>query len=228
MQESDFLIQKCISVRARGPIACFTIPQLRAETMTYDIPTPSALSGLMHRAYSEKNVNWIPIGFCLLAPVQKTFVSVVEHGAVKNGFGRAEKANQIRQRECLLDVDYAIWYRAIERLHPVTGQSLGGDISRAVARTSRRLQQGRFDCVPHFGMAEFAASISVGPERVPATAVKEFRAYRMMHSFSRYERGDGVDPLYYMPEVYQDGFVACDPRRLPLGAEGITWFGRCG
>lgn len=227
MSVQSMSLGRYLPVRIQARFACFTIPQLRAEGMTYDIPTPSALSGVMHSAHPERNVNWVPVAFCLLAPVKKYSMGGTEHANISSGVGPVGRANQIRQREFLRDVDYAVWYRAVERLSP-DGQPLGGDCEKAVAKARRKLGKGRYDRVPHLGVAECVASVSSGPREMPERVVKDFRVYRMFHSFPRYQDGDGVDPIYYMPEVGHDGLVVCDPAIVLSGLSGVTWFGLVG
>ena len=39
--------------RSGGDLACFTRPELKAERVTYDVPTPSALRGILDAIYSR-------------------------------------------------------------------------------------------------------------------------------------------------------------------------------
>lgn len=42
-----------IELEIWGDLACFTRPELKAERVTYDVPTPSALRGILDAIYSR-------------------------------------------------------------------------------------------------------------------------------------------------------------------------------
>lgn len=42
-----------IELEIWGDLACFTVRNLKAERVTYDVPTPSALRGILDAIYSR-------------------------------------------------------------------------------------------------------------------------------------------------------------------------------
>ncbi len=65
-----------IKVIVSGPRACFTRPEMKAERVSYDVPTPGALEGLLKSVYwkpamryeIDKIVVFHPIVFTTLKP----------------------------------------------------------------------------------------------------------------------------------------------------------------
>ena len=47
-----------IKVLARGPRACFTRPEMKAERVSYDVITPSAARGLIEAVYWKPAIRW--------------------------------------------------------------------------------------------------------------------------------------------------------------------------
>ena len=40
-----------ILMEVRGPMACFTRPEMKTERVSYDVPTPSAARGMIESVY---------------------------------------------------------------------------------------------------------------------------------------------------------------------------------
>ena len=47
-----------VRVLARGPRACFTRPEMKAERVSYDVITPSAARGLIEAVYWKPAIRW--------------------------------------------------------------------------------------------------------------------------------------------------------------------------
>src|SRR3954463_5631229 len=60
---------KRFRVRARGPIACFTRPEMKAERVSYEVMTPSAARGLLEAVLSKRALPWRVPSIAALAPI---------------------------------------------------------------------------------------------------------------------------------------------------------------
>src|SRR5664280_788354 len=58
------------SVRLRGELACFARPELKTERVTYSIPTPSALRGILEAILWKPAVRWCVDEIQLLRPIR--------------------------------------------------------------------------------------------------------------------------------------------------------------
>ena len=45
-------------VRARGPLACFTRPEMKAERVSYEVMTPGAARGLLEAVLWKPAIEW--------------------------------------------------------------------------------------------------------------------------------------------------------------------------
>ena len=55
-----------------GENACFTRPEMKAERVSYDIPTPSAARGMLESVYYHPGLKWHIDRIWVLKPIQFT------------------------------------------------------------------------------------------------------------------------------------------------------------
>ena len=48
-----------ISIIVEGDYACFTRPEMKVERVSYDVPTPSALEGLLKSIYWKPAIRYV-------------------------------------------------------------------------------------------------------------------------------------------------------------------------
>src|SRR5689334_11423556 len=58
------------SLRMRGELACFARPELKTERVSYPIPTPSAVRGILEAILWKPAVRWCVDEIRLLRPVR--------------------------------------------------------------------------------------------------------------------------------------------------------------
>ena len=136
-------------IRLYGDGACWTIPQLRSEPHTYDVPTPSGIQGALESVYWKPEMQWVIQTIFVLAPIKRATMRVnhVEKPAAKTGQDVTEARTQ-RRITYLRDVDYLIEAR-------VAGDDPGKHLNIA----QRRLERGQWYRRPYLGMAEFPAHV---------------------------------------------------------------------
>ena len=89
---------KPIILEVDSKFAGFTIPGMRVEGVTYEVPTFSALKGAIDAIYWHPGVETIPTAVYIHNPIKKERIT-------QNGYneGRGQ-----RSRECLVNVRYTI------------------------------------------------------------------------------------------------------------------------
>jgi CRISPR-associated protein Cas5d len=151
-------------VRARGPGACFTRPELRAERVSYEVITPSAARGLLEAVLWKPAIRWHIERIHILAPIRFSTIKRNEVseklriGGAVHAFYADEKREQ-RNTLFLRDVDYVI-----EAHFRLTTEAGSEDTLRKFEEIFRR-RLGRGQCfhTPYFGCREFVAEVEPAP-----------------------------------------------------------------
>ncbi len=157
-----------LSVRASGPLACFTRPELKTERVSYEVPTPSAVRGLLEAIFWKPGLRWHIRRIHVLNPIR--FVSfkrnevfskasapaakvVSEGGEINHYFADDDRAQ--RHTLALRDVDYLFeaYMTLTERAGP------GDNMTKFVDMFERRVARGQHFHQPYFGCREFVADV---------------------------------------------------------------------
>lgn len=165
-----------LALRATGPLACFTRPELKTERMTYPVLTPSAARGMCESVLWKPQMRWRIDRIKVLSPIAFTSFrrnevavgaptpprSVLDSGG-KYDTLIVEDRRQQRNTVALRDVDYVIEAR-IE----LTDRAGSGDsLSKYVAMFQRRLERGQHFHQPYLGCREFPADLEPVDEHTP-------------------------------------------------------------
>lgn len=65
---------KSIKVMITGGLACFTRPEMKAERVSYDVPTPGALEGLLKAIYWKPSMRYVIDKIVVFNPIE--FISI--------------------------------------------------------------------------------------------------------------------------------------------------------
>ncbi len=168
-----------LCLRAFGPLACFTRPELKAERMSYAVPTPSAARGLFEAILWKPAIQWHVTGIRVLKPVQFTAFRrnevnskavaparnvMINGGDIRPFFIEDDRAQ--RNTVALRDVDYLF-----EACFSMTARAGAEDNEQKfVEMFQRRLTKGQHFSQPYFGCREFAAAVEPAdnsPEPIP-------------------------------------------------------------
>ena len=87
-----------ILLEVNSLLASYTIPGMRVEGTTYDVPTFSALKGAMESIYKHPGAEMIPTAVFIHSPIKK------ERMLLRN----EKHFGGMRSRECLTNVRYTI------------------------------------------------------------------------------------------------------------------------
>lgn len=157
-----------LQVRARGPLACFTRPELKVERVSYPIPTPSACRGLLEAVLWKPAIAWRVERIQVLNSIEFTAFrrnevcskAPVPRGAVINNGGEygqyhADDDRTQRNTVALRDVDYVI-----ECHFELTAKAeMSDNITKFVEMFERRVSKGQHFHQPYFGCREFIAEV---------------------------------------------------------------------
>ncbi|MFY1829512.1 type I-C CRISPR-associated protein Cas5c [Myxococcus fulvus] len=201
---------KRFRVRARGPVACFTRPEMKAERVSYEVMTPSAARGVLEAILWKPAIRWQVHEIAVLAPVRWTSFrrNEVNSRAVVGKFDYAADEDRAqRNTVALRDVDYAI----TASFSLVAGKAGAEDNVRKFEEMfERRLEKGQFFHAPYLGCREFAARVEPMVEDVrPVDLEVERRPLGLV--FYDFEFGEATRPLFF--DAYLDRGVLHVPGR---------------
>lgn len=220
--------------RVSGRYACFTRKELIAERVTYDVPTPSALRGILTAVYWKPGFDYVIDGIQVLNPVKHMNVmrnevkSKIPSAAVRSTMkGKAkplginvEQDRTQRSALCLRDVDYVVEAHIVLGEPPEHGEERHmGPVERYMKHYSivtRRLSCGQHFKQPYLGCREFPADVSLvcDDDVLPApdpSLMGEFdlgyMLYDMETDWTGWEKcKEKASPLWYRP-VMRDGYI---------------------
>lgn len=147
---------KLFRVRARGPIACFTRPEMKVERVSYEVMTPSAARGLLEAIFWKPAVKWQVHRITVMAPIR--WMSFRRNEVNSKASGQALMADDDRAQRntvALRDVDYGI-----EASMQLTDRKGPDENARKFEEMfARRLERGQSFHQPYLGCREFAADV---------------------------------------------------------------------
>ncbi|MCE9674100.1 type I-C CRISPR-associated protein Cas5c [Myxococcus stipitatus] len=188
---------KRMRVRARGPVACFTRPEMKAERVSYEVMTPSAARGVLEAILWKPAIRWHIHEIAVLAEVRWTSFrrNEVNSRAVVGKFDYAADEDRAqRNTVALRDVDYLI----TASFSMVPGKSGPEDNVRKFEEMfERRLEKGQFFQAPYLGCREFAARVEPASADLNPLASEHRSLGLMFFDFDFGEPGGTVRPLFF-------------------------------
>ena len=167
-----------IKMLVKGPRACFTRPEMKAERVSYDVMTPSAARGILEAVYWKPAIAWHIDSIEVLNEIRfETFrrnevgkkLSYEKAKSVYGGSGESlylvasDTASKVRQqRATLLLRDVAYIVNAHFDLTSRAGE--GDTIEKHYNIALRRLRKGQCFNQPYLGCREFSAEVSLVEE----------------------------------------------------------------
>lgn len=210
-----------LTLRASGPLACFTRPELKAERMSYPIITPSAARGLFEAVLWKPQMRWRIERIKILSPIAFTSFrrnevavgasspsrSIIDSGGEYDPL-IVEDRRQQRNTVALRDVDYVIEARIelTDRAGP------GDSLAKYVSMFQRRLKNGQHFHQPYFGCREFAADIEPVDELTPGPITETRDLGLMLWDLQFIESGEKRGPrrktmTWRTPDGIVEGFA---------------------
>ena len=160
-----------VKLHVWGDRACFTRPEMKAERLTYDVPTPSAARGILESIHWKPQIAWIIDRIHILRPIQfQSFrrnevgakaSTVLAARAMKSrdlaGIGLvADQERQQRAATVLTNVAYVI-----EAHFEMTAKGRDDDPAKHASMFNRRAEAGQCFHRPCLGTREFPAEFAL-------------------------------------------------------------------
>ncbi len=199
-----------ITLRIKGPRACFSRPEFHTERVSYDVITPSAARGIIEAVYFKPQIKWLIDSIEVLNPIEFDSIrrnevgvkgSLSEFRSARDKGGAqphisASDARQQRNTLYLVNVDYVVkaHFELTGRGDPATDT-----VEKHYNIALRRLRKGQCFSQPYLGCREFPADVSLveASEATPRsyyTGVDDRDLGFMLYDID-YDRG--MDPLFF-------------------------------
>jgi CRISPR-associated protein Cas5d len=166
-----------LALRVRGPLGCFTRPELKAERFSYPVITPSAARGVLEAVLWKPAIRWRIERIKVLARISFTSFRRNEVGSVAAAPTRAtitaggphedfyiEDRRQQRNTVALRDVDYVIEAR-IEMTDRAGAED---NKAKFVDMFRRRVEKAQHFHQPYLGCREFVGEVLPVDMHTPA------------------------------------------------------------
>lgn len=188
-----------------GPMACFTRPEMKTERVSYDVPTPSAVRGMIESVYFHPGLRWVPDRIWVLKPIRfmnvrrnevksKVLASAVMQEANGGKAGAIFTSQDIQQRATMLlkDVHYVFeaHFDMTEKANPSDNPGKFQDIVK------RRLRRGACYSTPYLGCRECTAHFRLW-EGGEIPAIDETRELGYMLYDMDYSRPEEIQPMFF-------------------------------
>lgn len=150
-----------------GDFACYIRPELKTERVSYDVPTPGAIEGMLKAVYWKPGIRYIVDEIVIFNPIRflsirrnevKEKVSMQKMKSKMEGKDRDPsiyRENCINQRYSLIlrDVKYGIRFHI--ELTGLCSDRGSGRVEKHTEIIDRRLKNGQYFRKPCFGCSEF-------------------------------------------------------------------------
>lgn len=230
-------------VRVRGPLACFTRPEMKAERFSHEVMTPSAARGILEAVLWKHAISWQVERIHVLKPIQFSgfrrnevatrIPAKGERSPAQGMAGRpmapyfADEDRQQRNTIALRDVDYLI-----EAHFVLTPKAEEGDaIPKFVEMFQRRVGRGQMFHQAYLGCREFAAEVvsvvsrgdgyfdgQTGERLIPETGLRaeRHRSLGCILLDMEFEHPGRGTPRFFQAELDAGVLVEVGKSSLPL------------
>lgn len=192
-----------------GPMACFTRPEMKTERVSYDVPTPGAVRGMIESVFFHPGLRWVPDRIWVLNRIQfmnvrrnevksKVLASAVLQEANGGKAGAIFTSEDIQQRAAMLlkDVHYVFeaHFEMTEQANPSDNHGKFQDIVK------RRLRRGACYSTPYFGCRECTAHFRLW-EGGEIPAIDETRDLGYMLYDMDYSDPTDIQPMFFRARI---------------------------
>lgn len=195
-------------IRAAGPLACFTRPEMKVERVSYEVMTPSAARGILEAVLWKPAIAWRIHEIAVLKPIlwtsfRRNEVNSRQSIRARDYFADEDRAQ--RNTVALRDVEYVITASFVltERAGPED------NVRKFEEMFARRLEKGQYFSPPYLGCREFAADISPAPAEFNPHQSGVNRPLGLMFYDFAYQPG-GVRPCFFEARL-RDGVLKVPP-----------------
>ncbi|MDL2268190.1 type I-C CRISPR-associated protein Cas5c, partial [Desulfovibrio sp. OttesenSCG-928-G15] len=169
-----------VQIKIQGEYACFTRPEMKGERVSYEVPTPSAIRGILEAVHWKPAITWHIDAIHVMRPVRFESIRRNEvankvpgvESYMKSGkplYLLVEDRRVQRGALVLRDVEYYV-----EAHFSLTGKAGPDDNEgKHLDIFNRRLKKGQVYHQPCLGCREFPAFIEAVSGGIPPSALAE-------------------------------------------------------
>ena len=188
-----------------GPMACFTRPEMKTERVSYEVPTPGAVRGMIESVFFHPGLRWVPDRIWVLNRIQfmnvrrnevksKVLASAVLQEANGGKAGAIFTSEDIQQRAAMLLKDVR---DVLEAHFEMTVQANPSDNhGKFQDIVKRRLRRGACYSTPYFGCRECTAHFRLW-EGGEIPAIDETRDLGYMLYDMDYSDPTDIQPMFF-------------------------------
>jgi CRISPR-associated protein Cas5d len=185
---------KTYTLQISGPLAVFTQRELKVERYTYDVPTPSAIRGVLESIFWHHGVVWEVLTIKVMNPINHISFMRNELKSLPNEKTSLVVSNSTRTQRtttALRDVRYLVRARLTRSsVYECTKTQL----SDYIAKCDDRLANGKMYQTPYLGCREFSADVQIAEDFDEASALTGRRDLGIMFYDYLYPKQDGPVP----------------------------------
>ena len=192
------LQSRVFQVRIRGPMACFTRPEMKVERVSYEVMTPSAARGVLEAVLWKPAIRWRVHEIAVLSPID--WISfrrneVTDRASPKVYPFLADDPGRRAQRNtvALRDVDYVVQ----ATFHMTDRAGASDNVRKFEEIFERRLVKGQCFHPPYLGCREFAADVGPAEAAPPPIQRGIDRPLGLMFYDFDYDEEGPTRPLFF-------------------------------
>ena len=210
-----------VVVEVWGDLACFSMPDAKVERLTYPVPTPSAVRGILSSLYAKpREFYWQVNRIEVLNPIRTI------------SFKRNEVKSKVRDKPIFTDEDRTqrqtvalrdVRYRFAASICP--RPDFTGTAAQLYAQALRRIREGKAFVQPSLGLREFVAYFEeadciTGPKPIPVDMDLGLMVYDVfdLHDFAVRKKARPCLSLYHC--VMKQGVIEVPPYDSPEVIKG--------
>lgn len=210
-----------VVVEVWGDLACFSRPGAKVERLTYPVPTPSAVRGILSSVYAKpKEFYWQVNRIEVLNPIRTiSFKRNEVKSKVRDKPIFTEEERTQRQTVALRDVRYRFAASICPR------PDFTGTAAQLYAQALRRIREGKAFVQPSLGLREFVAYFAEadctnGPRPIPVDMDLGLMVYDVfdLHDFAVRKKTRPRLSLYHC--VMKQGVIEVPPYDSPEVIKG--------
>lgn len=203
-----------IKLHAWGDRACFTRPEMKVERVSYDVPTPSAVRGILEAIYWKPSIRWQIDKIHVIKPIKFENMRRNELGsklppsaikkAMKDGVSPVqniiETDRQQRAALILRDVEYVF-----EAHFEFTSDNDKNE-GKHLDMFNRRAKTGQCFHQPCFGCREFPVNFELLEGEFPESQLSGAKDLGFMLYDMDYSDKKNINPMFFRAEM-NDGII---------------------
>ena len=214
-----------VRLKVSGDYACFTRPEMKVERVSYDVPTPSAVRGILEAIHWKPAIRWVVDAIHVLEPIRFQSIRRNEVGgkAPAGKIRSAMKRGDLADLQLLVDEDrqqrastVLVRPSYLFEAHFVLTDKAGAEDNEGkhLDIFNRRAARGQCFHQPCLGTREFAAHFELVPPDAPLpAAIEETRDLGfMLYDIDHEARGR---PSLFFRAMLEKGVVKIPPPQSP-------------